>query len=106
MAHFEVVSPQKISQGDHVLGMVFDYDGGYGLGGTATLMVDGEPVAQGRIGATVPSRFSLDESFDVGLDTGTAASPDYQDNMPNKFTGKHKVVSMNLYLIERDHELS
>jgi len=33
LAHYVVSSPATISQGDHVLSMIFDYDGGgYGLG--------------------------------------------------------------------------
>ena len=45
--------------------------GGIGKPGTGTLSVDGNKVASGRIEKTQPLRFSLDESFDVGMDTGT-----------------------------------
>ena len=58
-----------------------------GLGGTGTLFVDGELVAKGTIGQTVPTRFSLDETFDIGMDTGTPVVEDYADKMPFKFTG-------------------
>ena len=51
--------------------MLFDYDGGFGKGGTAHLFVDQEMVASGRIEATVPVVFSMSgETFDVGVDTG------------------------------------
>lgn len=65
--------------------------GGIGKGGGATLLVDGERVAQGHIDRTVFGRFSIDETFDLGEDTGTPVIPDYR--IPAKFTGTlHKVV--------------
>ncbi len=52
----------------------FDYDGkGYAKGGKLTLSVDGQPVASDTLPATPPSMFSIDETFDVGIDTGTPA---------------------------------
>lgn len=44
-------------------------------------------VGQGRIEHTVPARFSLDETFDVGADDGTPVVPDYEAKMPFAFTG-------------------
>jgi arylsulfatase len=35
-------------------------------------------------------RFSLDETFDVGEDTGTPVVEDYADKMPFRFTGTLK----------------
>jgi len=50
-------------------------------------------VAQGKIERTIPVRFSLDETFDVGEDTGTPVVEDYLAKMPFKFTGTlNKVV--------------
>jgi hypothetical protein len=67
------------------------YDGGgIGKGATGTLFVDGKPVAEGRIPQTVGVRFSLDETFDVGSDTGTPVAEDYVDKMPFTFTGTLK----------------
>src|SRR5262249_20280598 len=66
----------------------FEYDGGgIGKGATATLLVDEKQVAQGRIPQTLPCRFSLDETFDVGQDTGTPVLEEYADKMPFRFTG-------------------
>ena len=67
-----------------------------GLGGTGTLFVDGELVAKGTIGQTIPIRFSLDETFDIGMDTGTPVVEDYADKMPFKFTGDLKKVVIEL----------
>jgi hypothetical protein len=62
--------------------MAFKYDGGgIGKGATGTLFVDGKQVAQGQISQTIPIRFSLDETFDVGEDTGTAVADDYASKM-------------------------
>ena len=51
------------------------------------LWVDGKQVAQGKIERTVPTRFSLDETMDVGEDTGTPVVEDYANKMPFEFTG-------------------
>jgi hypothetical protein len=46
--------------------LVFDHGGdGNGKGGTATIFVDGEQVAEGRIEKTQPAIFSVDETTQV-----------------------------------------
>ena len=60
---------------------------GIGKAATGTLFVDEKQVAQGRIPQTAISRFSLDETFDVGADTGTPVAEDYASKMPFTFTG-------------------
>ena len=73
----------------------FNYEGGgIGKGGTATIMVDGKQVAQGRIERTIPFRISADETLDIGEDTGTPVSEDYR--VPFKFTGVLKKVAIQL----------
>ena len=61
-----------------------------------TLSVDGKQVAQGKIERTIPTRFSLDETLDVGEDTGTPVVEDYVNKMPFKFTGDLKKVVIEL----------
>jgi arylsulfatase len=69
----------------------FKYDGGgLGKGATGILFVDGKQVAQGPIARTVPVRFSLDETFDIGEDTGTPVVEDYVNKMPFAFSGTLK----------------
>jgi arylsulfatase len=94
---FRVASDQPLSPGNHLVRVKFEYDGG-GLakGGTATLFVDEKQVAQGRIPQTVAVRFALDETFDVGEDTGTPVVEDYVDKMPYAFTGALKKVMVVL----------
>jgi hypothetical protein len=42
---------------------------------------------EGRIEHTTPVRFSLDETFDIGQDTGTPVLEEYDAKMPYPFTG-------------------
>lgn len=88
---FRIVSDEPITPGNHVVRFSFKYDGGgVGKGATGILFVDGKQVAEGPIPRTIPVRFSLDESFDVGADTGTPVIEDYNDKMPFAFTGTLK----------------
>jgi arylsulfatase len=106
---FRVASDQTIPPGDHVVRFGFKYDGGgLGKGATGTLFVDGKQVAEGRIPRTIPIRFSLDETFDIGEDTGTPVAEDYVDKMPFQFTGtlkKFVVVLEPEKLTEEEREL-
>ena len=62
--------------GRHEVRLLFDYDGGFGAGGTATLAVDGVVVGSGRLERSVPVVFSMGgETFDVGTDTGSPVGP-------------------------------
>jgi arylsulfatase len=86
--HYQVAAKDKLSAGKHKIHLDFKYDGGgMGKGATAVLSVNGKEVAQGRIDRTIALRFSLDESFDVGEDTGTPVAEDYADRMPFRFNG-------------------
>jgi arylsulfatase len=94
---YRVASKEKLAPGKHTIKFDFKYDGpGYGKGGTGTLSVDGNQAAEGKIERTIPVRFSLDETLDVGMDTGTPVVEDYVDKMPFKFTGALKKVVINL----------
>src|SRR5262249_37821388 len=87
---FRIASKQPVPAGNHVVRFTFKYDGGIGKGAAGFLFVDGKSVAEGRIAQTVQVRFSLDETFDVGMDTGTPVVEDYVDKMPFAFTGTLK----------------
>jgi hypothetical protein len=82
---FTVASRDKLAPGRHGVLVDFKYDGGLGKGGTATISVDDKPVADGRIERTIPFRMALDETLDIGEDTGTPVSEDYR--VPFKFSG-------------------
>jgi len=85
---FQVSADQPLPAGNHVIRVKFVYDGG-GIGkpATATLLVDERPAGDVRIPRTIGVRFSLDETFDVGEDTGTPVLEDYADRMPFRFAG-------------------
>ncbi len=86
IAHYSIAARDALKPGKHTLVFDFQYDGGgIGKGGTGTLSVDGKQVAKGRIDKTMPLRMSLDETFDVGEDTGTPVNLSY--DVPFKFTG-------------------
>jgi arylsulfatase len=53
-------------------------------------------VAEGRIELTAPLRFSLDESFDIGQDTGTPVIDEYDAKMPFAVAGTLNKVEIDL----------
>jgi len=66
-----------------------------GRGGTGTLSVNGKTVAQKSLPHTQPFIWAWDETFDVGLDTGTSVDDsDYQ--VPFAFTGKLEKITFDL----------
>lgn len=85
---FKAAATEALSPGNHVIRVVFTYDGGgIGKGATAKLLVDEKPAAHVRIPQTISVRFSLDETFDIGEDTGTPVLEEYAQRMPFRFTG-------------------
>ncbi|MCX5851562.1 MAG: arylsulfatase [Deltaproteobacteria bacterium] len=95
LAYFTIAAKDALKPGKHTIAFDFKYDGGgFGKGGNGALSVDGTTVAEGRIAATVPLRFTLDETFDVGEDTGTPVSEDY--DVPFAFTGEIRKVVVKL----------
>jgi arylsulfatase len=92
---YTVAAEDKVPPGRHVITVDFNYDGGgVGKGGEATITVDGEKVASGRLDQTIPYRMSLDETLDIGEDTGTPVSEDYK--VPFRFTGDLEKVTINI----------
>lgn len=64
-------------------------------GGTGTLTVNGQQVAQRAIPRTTPFTLAWDETFDVGMDTGTPVDDrDYQ--VPFAFTGRIGRITVDL----------
>jgi hypothetical protein len=95
VAHYEVGGTEPLSAGKHTLRLDFGYDGGgIGKAATATLHVDDREVAQGRIARTIPIRVTLDESLDVGEDTGTPVNLTY--DVPFRLSGTIQKVTIDL----------
>ncbi len=58
-----------------------------GKGGTGVLSVDGKEVDNKKIPHTIPALMTIDETFDVGVDTRTGVNDkDYQSPFPFKGT--------------------
>jgi arylsulfatase len=103
---FPVVGSSAIPVGNHQVRMEFAYDGG-GLakGGEVTLFHDGTEVGRGRVEMTQPMVFSADETTDVGYESGTTVSPDY-DAHGSRFTGKIHWVQLDTGTDDNDHFIS
>jgi len=96
LQRFKIGADAPIPPGTHQMRMEFAYDGGGpAKGGTVTLYLDGDQVGEGRVEATVPLIFSADETADVGRDTGSAVSDDYESEN-SVFTGTVNWVQIDL----------
>lgn len=63
-----------------------------------TLKVNGKTVGKTMAETTVPALFTASETFDVGMDLGSAVAMEYHDRVPFKFTGK--INSLKIKYIE------
>jgi arylsulfatase A-like enzyme len=104
---FRWQGPQALTAGKHTILFDFKYDGpGMGKGGTGVLSVDGKEVASKTIPHTVPAIMTIDESFDVGVDTRTGVDDkDYKP--PFRFTGKLDKLTIKLgpsQMMASDHK--
>jgi N-sulfoglucosamine sulfohydrolase-like protein len=69
---------EKLPASLHQVRMEFAYDGGgIGKGGEVTLYVDGKEVGKGPVERTEAIAFSPDETFDVGMESGSPVTKDY-----------------------------
>lgn len=94
---YRIASAQALPPGKHAIRFDFEYDGGgRGKGAMGVLSVNGAKVAEARIPVTIANRYSLDETFDVGEDTGTALVDDYSSRMPFHFTGALEKLTIDL----------
>jgi arylsulfatase A-like enzyme len=92
---YKVTSSEKLPAGPATIRVDFKYDGGgIAKGGWVTLFVNDKKVGEGRVEKTVAGRFSADETFDVGMDTGSPVSEDYKS--PNPYTGTLRKVQIKL----------
>ena len=90
---YKVAAADALPAGKATIRYEFTYDGGgFGKGGTGTILVNGKKVAEAKIERTQGFIFSADEGVDVGLDGESAVTDDYKEGN-NKFTGTiQKVV--------------
>jgi arylsulfatase len=96
LERFRWEGSQALTPGKHTIVFDFKYDGpGMAKGGTGALSADGKEVDKKTIPHTVPARFTIDETFDIGVDTRTSVDDnDYQP--PFRFTGKLDKLTIKL----------
>jgi arylsulfatase A-like enzyme len=84
-----------LKPGKHTIAFDFKYAGpGPGKGGTGVLSVDGKPLARKTIEHTIPLLMSIDETFDIGVDTRTPVDNSY--TLPFRFTGSIDKLTYDL----------
>ena len=84
-----------LKPGKHTIVFDFKYAGpGPGKGGTGVLSVDGKPLARKTIAHTIPLLMSIDETFDIGMDTRTPVDDSYK--LPFRFTGSIDKLTFDL----------
>jgi arylsulfatase len=77
---------RALKPGKHTLVFDFKYDGpGPGKGGTGVFTVDGRELAKKTLEHTIPLMMTIDETFDVGVDTRSGVDDSYK--LPFRFTG-------------------
>jgi len=108
LERFRWEGKDAIAPGKHTVLFDFKYDGpGLAKGGTGVLSVDGKKVDSKKIPHTIPAFMTIDESFDVGVDTRTGVDDkDYQP--PFRFTGKLAKLTIKLgqeQLAEADRKI-
>ena len=95
LAQYRWEGTDALTPGKHTIGFDYTYDGpGIAKGGNGVLKVDGKVVATGKQANSIAFLQIADETFDVGLDTRTGVSADYQ--VPFAFDGKIDKLTVRL----------
>ncbi len=71
----ELVSKEPLSTGKNRISLDFAGNGTFGKGGTLRLLVNDKSVATGELTASPLMSFTLDDTFGVGVDTGSQVGP-------------------------------
>ena len=100
-------APEALTPGRHTLEYDFKYEGlgfatlafnsvsGVGRPGTGTLKVDGKVVSTQTLERTIPLFGPIDETFDIGSDTGSPID-DADYTVPFNFTGKIEKLTITV----------
>ena len=90
-----ISSPDPLPAGPVIVRFEFIADAPkLATGGKTRLLVNGKPVAEGRLEHTVPMRFSGYACMDIGKDNRAPVSPTYES--PFAFTGTINTVTFDL----------
>jgi hypothetical protein len=97
LSRYTVMGTQPLPSGPATVTLDFAYDGGGpGRGGKAVLLVNGKPVAEGRVEKTQPNIFSADETADVGVDNQTPVAEGIGIGPETRFTGKINKITLEV----------
>lgn len=103
--YYYVKATDPVPTGEVTVQYQFDFDGRTpGAGGTGTLLINGQVVAEDRIGKTVPFVFSADETLDVGKDDASPVTSDYPSGKANAFSGTINWVQIDVEDDEVGHQ--
>src|ERR1700746_2897193 len=104
LERFRWEGQDSLAPGRHTIVFDFKYDGpGFGKGGTGVLKADDKEVATSKVPHTVPFLMTIDETFDVGIDSRTPVDDkDYQ--VPFRFTGKLDKLTLKLAPVQLTSE--
>jgi len=92
---YTITSDSRVPSGEVKLKAVYKTDADKPFAGAeVTLFVNDQQVGSGRVEKSIPNRVTLDETLDIGFDTGTPVAEGYE--MPFDFTGQLKTVTIQL----------
>lgn len=96
LKEFRVQGGSALSAGKHTIVLDLTYEGpGFGKPAKMVLSVDGKQVGNADLAQTIPFIMTLDETFDVGVDTRSAVNEkDYK--LPFRFNGKIDKLTVQL----------
>ena len=94
---FTIESDEDIPTGKVELKAVYKTDADKPFAGAdVTLFAGDKQIGKGRVEKSIPNRVTLDETLDIGFDTGTPVDEDYANKMPFEFTGTLNAVTIDL----------
>jgi arylsulfatase len=92
---YTVESQDRIPVGEVTLKAVYVTDADKPFAGAeVALYANDKLIGKGRVEKSIPNRVTLDETLDIGFDTGTPVAEGYE--MPFRFTGKLRGVTVKL----------
>jgi arylsulfatase A-like enzyme len=106
MERFRWEALSGLGSGKHTIVFDFKYDGpGPAKGGTGVLSVDGKEVATKTMAHTIPLMMTIDETFDIGMDTRSPVV-EFAYDLPFRFTGnidslKYKLGPEQINAVEK-----
>lgn len=87
-------APIALAPGKRTIRVSLDQQAGFLTPATVLISVDGQAAEAVQIPRTAPARLTLDESFDIGSDTGTSVSQAYA--APHRLDGTIESVAITI----------